>query len=416
MRLRHPLPVLLLCSALALSACGGDDDEGPAIAADGVLGGPGVTADTITLASLTDASGPFKELSLNIRAGEDLWVADVNAAGGVCGRRIQVEVRDHGYKAEQAKVQFSELEPESAGFLELLGSPMIAALKGDIDAKKITSVAVSWSSEVLDQPYVLIAGTTYDLEIINALSYLLAEGEIAKGDTIGHIYIDGEYGGNGLRGSQFFTKAHGMKLVAKKVTPTDTDMTSIVTGLKGDKVSAIALTSSSPQLGSAASANKALGLNVPLVGNAPVFSPSLMDTPAAGALDKLIVAASVVPFGAKTAKATEVAGKYTAAYEQLPSYAVNYGYAVGLIWQQILERACAAKDLSRAGIFAAKNASTTVDTAGLIVDLDLSKPGAPPSREVYLATPDKAMDGRLRQIGEGFESQDAKAYLAPHQG
>ena len=47
-----------------------------------------------------------------------------------------------------------------------------------------------------------------------------------------------------------------------------------------------------------AAANKALGLNVPILGNNPSFDPVLHQSPAANALDKLYIVASSVPFSA----------------------------------------------------------------------------------------------------------------------
>ena len=61
-----------------------------------------------------------------------------------------------------------------------------------------------------------------------------------------------------------------MKLSEVKVTSTDTDMTNIVTRLKGEGVKAIAADHHAGPDRSAAAANKALGLNVPMLGNNPV--------------------------------------------------------------------------------------------------------------------------------------------------
>ncbi|MGQ0632239.1 MAG: ABC transporter substrate-binding protein [Sporichthyaceae bacterium] len=415
MRRPQKMAGLVLASSLVLAACGGGDDGDSAVeSADGVKTGPGVTAETITLGTMTDTSGPFKEFGVNLTAGQKLWLEDVNAAGGICGRQVAIDFNDHGYKAEQAKVQFPSVEPKVAGMMELLGSPIIAALKGDIAAKKLTTVAIAWSSFLLDQEYVLIAGTTYDLEIINGLSHLLKEGMIKDGDTISHIYIDGEYGGNGLLGSKYFAEAHGMKLVEKKITSTDTDMTGIVTSLKGEGAKAIALTTSPAQTASAASASKALGLNVPLVGNSPVFAPALMDTPAADALSKLFVVASAVPYASDNAKGKEIATAYDKANPGAnPSFTVQYGYALGVMWKAILDKACESKDLSREGIFNAKNASSSIDTQKLIADLDFTKPGAPSTREVYVAVADKGTPGRLKQVTPLFVSDDAAAYKTP---
>ena len=418
MRKSLKVPALVIASALVLAACGGGDDEAESGGTDasGVKTGPGVSDDSITLGVMTDLTGPFKDFSTTLQAGHKMWVDEVNAAGGVCGRQIQLDSRDHGYKAETATIQFPELEPNVAGFMELLGSPMIAALKTDINDKQVTTMAVSWSSELLDQPYVIIVGTTYDLEIINGLDYLLEKGEIKKGDTIGHIYIDGEYGANGLAGSKYFAEKNGLKVSEAKVTSTDTDMKSLVTKFKGDKVAAIALTTSPAQTASAASNNVGLGLNVPMIGNSPVFAPALLDTPAAPFLSKLFVVASAVPFDSSVPKAKEIATKFTAENPDVkPSFTVQYGYAQGLIWGQILAKACDAKDLSRAGINAALKASNNITTDKLVSDLDFSKPGSPSSRTVYIGQVDKDSPGGIKQVQALKEFPDAKTYKAPHE-
>lgn len=405
---------LLIALALVLAGCGGDDDEVPAAGADGVRTGPGVTADAITLGRLTDATGPFKNLGLNLKAGEELWLADVNAAGGVCGRQIRLDERDHGYKADQATIAFPDQEPKVAGLIEVLGSPVIAALKADIVEKELTSTALAFSSQLLDQPYVLVPAATYDLEFVNALSFLLEEDLVKPGDKIADVYIDGEAGLNGLTGLKYAAEKHDLEVVERKVTATDTDMTNIVTGLRGEKVDAIFMTTSGAQTASIAAANSALRLDVPLVANSPSFDPGLLDTPAGAALDrKLYIASSSVPYSSEVPMAKQIAKKFEATHSERPSAAVQFGYALGLVWQQILEKACAAKDLSRAGILAAKNASTTVDLQQLVSDLDFSKPGSPATRAVYIAQVDKSEKGGLKQVKSSAVAPDAETYKAP---
>ncbi len=414
MRKPPALIALAVSVALVIAGCGGDDDDAAEASADGVKTGPGVTADTITLGRLTDATGPFKNLSLNLQAGETLWLDEVNAAGGVCGRQIKIDSRDHGYKADQATILFPDLEPEVAGMVEVLGSPVIAALKADFAEKQITSSALAFSSQLLDQEYVVVPSATYDVEFINALSYLLDEGLIKAGDKIADIYIDGEAGQNGLAGAKYVAEKHDLQVVERKVTATDTDMTNIVTGLRGEKVKAIFMTTSGAQTASVAAANQALRLDVPMVASSPSFDPALLDTPAAGALDgNLYIATSSVPYSSDVPKAKEIATKFEAANTGKPSAAVQFGYALGMVWQQILEQACTAKDLSRAGILAAKNASATVDLKGLVSDLDFSKPGSPATREVYVARVDKSEKGGLKQVKALSVAPDAKTYKAP---
>lgn len=136
-------------------------------------------------------------------AGHTIWADEINKAGGVCGRQIELDVRDHGSAAETAKVQYADLEPKVVGFPELFGASTIAALYRDLINRQSSAVALSYSSELLSNPYVLIAGTTYDVEMINGLNYLMSKGMLKKGDTLEHICIGGQYGNNGLLGSEY---------------------------------------------------------------------------------------------------------------------------------------------------------------------------------------------------------------------
>jgi hypothetical protein len=153
-----------------------------------------------------------------------------------------------------------------------------------------------------------------------------------------------------------------------------------------------------------------------MIGNGPVFAPALLATPAAAALSKLYVVASAVPFDSNVPKAKELATQFTKENPDIkPSFTVQYGYAQGLIWGQILTKACEAKDLSRAGIHAAYQASNNITTDKLVSDLDFSKPGSPSASTVYIGQVDKDTPGGLKQVQALKEFPDAKTYKAPHE-
>jgi ABC-type branched-subunit amino acid transport system substrate-binding protein len=408
----------VVCCCLLLAACSTkaqSTDTGSA-GSDGVRAGVGVTDTQITLGVMTDQTGVFKNLSTAITHGNELWVKDFNAAGGVCGRQVKLEIVDHGYKADTAKTLYPQIEPKVLGFLQLVGSPIMAALGSDIQSDQVTTTPASWSSELLSNPYVMIVGTTYDVEMIDGLSFLQKQGAIKDGDIIGHIYVDGEYGANGLRGAQYYAQQHKLNLRAVKLTSTDTDLSNVVTSLKGDGVKAILLTTTPGQTGSALAANKALGLNVPVLGNNPSFDPLLHKSPAAGALDKLYIVASTVPYSADVPKAKEIAQKYKGAgFTEPPNAGTPYGYAVAEVWGAVLKKACDNKDLTREGIRAAMQQTTSAATGDLVAALDFSKPGAPPTRQVYVAQPDASVEGGARSVQPLFEADEAKAYRAPHE-
>ncbi len=394
-----------LVATLTLGGCGD-------VSADA-----GVKADEIVLGVLSDQSGPFKNTGQGLVRGNELWVADVNARGGVCRRQIRLDIGDTSYRPEVAKSVYTAQRGQVLGYLQVLGSPSAATLEEGVKEDGVTMLALAWSSFFLNNPFHIVPGTTYDLEVINGLSYLQSQGLIKNGDSVGHIYIGGEqYGDSALLGASHYAKAHAMKLLPVKVKSTDADMSSIVAGFRGQLVKAIILTTSPAQTGSAVRANKAGGLNVPVLANNPAFDPALLAGPGVVGLDRLWLASSAVPYSSDVPKAKEVAQKFTAAFPQAPPTAgVPYGYALGMIWEQVLKKACDNKDLTKAGIQRAFRESSAVVTDDLLAALDFTKLGSPASRSIYLSRPDATQQGGLRQVGGLYTAPEAAGFAAPHQ-
>ena len=86
--------------------------------------GPGVTAKTISLGVLTDTSGVFAGLGGPLVEGNQLFWKLQNAKGGVCGRQVELIVKDHGYDPQKG---VSALPRDRA---ERAGDPAAARLAG----------------------------------------------------------------------------------------------------------------------------------------------------------------------------------------------------------------------------------------------------------------------------------------------
>ncbi|HEX6403335.1 MAG TPA: ABC transporter substrate-binding protein [Pseudonocardiaceae bacterium] len=417
MRRLLAFPVAALTSVLALVGCAaGATQPGTDSKPGAFTSGVGVTRTDITLGALVDYSGPFAADGIAVLHGQQIWIKDINAAGGVCGRKIKLAIRDNRGDAGKAKAQYTELEPKVLGFLQIQGSSTAATLNQNLIDNETTAFALSDSSGLLSNPYMIIPAATYDIEMINGLSALMAQGKLHDGDTIGHIWLDGEYGANALRGVQYFAQRHHLTLRATKVT-TASDIRGLVAGFAAEpRVRTIALSTTPAQTASAAAVNQQLRLNVPMIGNSAAFTPQLLTGPAAPALSNLSVVASSVPFSAAVPKAQHVAGAYRqAGYPEPPSSGVPYGYAIGTIWGQILRRACVNGDLSRPGIQEALHQFSTLSTDNLVADLSIEKSGSPATRQVYIGVPDPAVPGGIRQASPLFESPDAHSYVAAHQ-
>src|SRR5215510_10273719 len=97
----------ILCTTLLVSACG---KAGSEQAATGAKTGPGVTAKTISLGVLTDKSGVFAGLGGPLVEGSQLFWQLQNAKGGVCGRQVELVVKDHGYDPQKGVSLYREIE------------------------------------------------------------------------------------------------------------------------------------------------------------------------------------------------------------------------------------------------------------------------------------------------------------------
>ncbi len=415
---RTSAAIAVLAIGLVAAGCStkaSDSGGGASTGAGGVKVGTGVTADTITVGQLTDLTGVFASLGKSITQAEQLYFDQLSGAGGVCGRKISVVTKDHGYNVQNAVTLYSQMKDQVLGFPQVLGSPISAALLDQYTSDKVIAVPSAWASTLLSNKQIMIVGSTYDYEMINGIDVALEKGLIKKGDTVGHIYFEGEYGADALLGSKYAAEKNGLNLVEKKIKSTDADLTAQVTDLKNQGVKAILLTASPKPTASAVGVDASVGLNVPVIGSNPDFDPGLLKTPAGPALEKLFygVASWQQPNGTDKGLQkfiTDYQAKYPGS--QLDG-GLTWGFGAAQAFTDVLKKACDNKDLTRDGMNTAFRSLTNVDT-GVVVPLDYSKPGAAPSQKVYVFRPDSAQPGGLKQVTGGvYEGPTAPGYVPP---
>lgn len=407
------------CSTRADDGGGGGDGGGDGGGSDAdVLTDFGVTDDTINLGILTDLTGPFASLSTGIVQGNQLVYDTINEDGGICGRQIELDIQNHGYDVQQAVQLYNQVGPNVLGITQLIGSPMTTALLEQITADEMVTAPASWASTLLENEYILMGGTTYDLEMINGIQWMVDQGMIAEGDTVGHIYVEGEYGANGLLGAQYAAQELGLTLVETQVKSTDQDLSGAISSLGSQGVTAIFLTTTPAQTASAVGSAVAGGLTIPFLGNNPVFAPALLDSPAAAALEaSLFVEASTAPYSSDTPEGQDLRDRLVEKFpEASPNGGQFYGYGVATIYAAVIQRACDNGDLTRAGLQQALTETTDGDTGGIIAALDYSEPGSSPSREIYIAQPSAADEGGLALVEDLFTTDLAQGYVGPSEG
>lgn len=407
---------LVLAAALAatgvLSGCSSkaEDDKGGG-GSGGVKTGEGVTAKTITLGALTDMTGVYATLGKSITQAQQLYVKQVNADGGVCGRKLSLTVRDHSYDPQKAVAAYTELEPDVLGFTQFIGSPFVAAVKQRVESDKALVLPQAWSADLLGSPYIRVIGSTYDYETINAIDFLMKEKGLKKGDELGHVYFEGDYGENALEGSRHMAKTNGIGLVEQKIKPTDNDMTAQVAALKKSGVQAVVLSAGPRQAASLVGVAAAGKFNVPIIGNNSAFSPQLLATQAGPALTKNYwVASPSLPIGADTPAAKALVKDYRAAY---PKSSLDNGVVAGRtaasVFTEALKQACKDKDLTREGVDKALLKLDAYDN-GFGIAQDFTDPKTSSSTKSVIQQPAESATGGMKTVREPFAAAATKEY------
>lgn len=145
-----------------------------------VMAEDGVTDTEIKLGGAHDLSGVFAPFSVPAVKAAQMYFDEVNAKGGVHGRKITYIVEDHGYQVPKAVQAGNKLINRDNVFAMLLnlGTPMNIALFKMMGPKNIPNVAPLTSArQVLDPPesWKFMTGSSYYDGIKLATEYLAAE-------------------------------------------------------------------------------------------------------------------------------------------------------------------------------------------------------------------------------------------------
>jgi ABC-type branched-subunit amino acid transport system substrate-binding protein len=374
--------------------------------------GAGVTDSTITVGVLTDLSGPFAAgATIQVAEAKAYW-DQVNSDGGVCGRNVEMDVQDHGYDPQKAVSLYRSMSPNVVALQQVLGSPVVAAVLPLAQEDDLYVGGMGWASVTLQYDNAQLPGSTYSIEAANAVDYMVDNLGLKDGDSIGHVYFEGDYGGDSLKGAEYAAEQRGLTVVSQAITPQDQDLSAQASALQKAGVKGVIIGAAPPQMASLAGSLAALGMDVPIFGNTPSFGPSLLNTPAKDALVKNgYTVQSITPYAGDGEDVTKAEDLYTqAAPDGDIGWEVPLSYAQSLLVKTALDNACEAKDLTPAGVVAGMRATANLDTGGLFPSaLDYSDPAEPPTRTVFVNKVDPDVEGGLK-IETTLEGPSAKSY------
>lgn len=111
-------------------------------AAPALAEGQGVSDTEVVIGSNGDLSGPFAAFNVQAIKAAQIMFDDVNAKGGIHGRKIKFVVEDHGYQVPKAVQNYNKLVNSDKAFAMILnlGTPHVLAGYKIMDPAKVANV------------------------------------------------------------------------------------------------------------------------------------------------------------------------------------------------------------------------------------------------------------------------------------
>jgi branched-chain amino acid transport system substrate-binding protein len=318
-------PALILATAAlaltaATAACGSssDDDAG---------------SSPIKIGQIVSLTGNYSALGTENQKSVALAVAELNAAGGLLGRQVEVIVKDDKSQPDQSVLAFNDLKGEDVA--AIIGSPFSNSALATIplvDREKIPYLSLTPADEQVSpvHDYVFVVPATSGTYAERILQYLQAQ-KISK---LAVAYdTKSSYATAGFKGTQAKAAQYGVTLVATEEFQTSaTEFGAVFTHVKSSGAQALVVWATGPPAVALTKGYATAGLSIPLVLTGAQASKLFLG-PAGAAAEGVTVASSIgivgdyLPAGPQKDAVTALTTAFTAKYGYAPPQFAQDGYS-----------------------------------------------------------------------------------------
>ncbi len=188
-----------------------------ALAAPGALADQGVEDDRVVFGTHLDLSGPITFWGVPVRNGMEMAVEELNEAGGVHGRRIELIVEDTGYDPKKAVLATQKLvtRDEIFALVGAMGTPTVQASMPLVLREGLPHVFPLTAAEQMYLPFNRLKFAllpTYYHGMRSATKWMVENREKSR---VCALYQDDEYGLNTVRGVRDQLAAMGLETIAE---------------------------------------------------------------------------------------------------------------------------------------------------------------------------------------------------------
>ena len=176
----------------------------------------GVSSNNILFGQVAALSGPAQALGQGMREGILAAFGEVNRAGGIDGRQLELKSVDDGYEPEKTIAATKKIITDDKVFalVGAVGTPTSAAGQPIATAAKVPFIAPFTGAEFLRNPYnryVVNIRSSYFQETEAWIEHLTKDLGITK---IAILYQDDAFGLAGLKGVNMAMAKRNMQLVS----------------------------------------------------------------------------------------------------------------------------------------------------------------------------------------------------------
>lgn len=275
------LMVLLMGLSVLLSGCSSESGKPAQGSAQG---------ETYKIGAVIDISGNSSSLGMPERDTMQMLVDELNAKGGINGRKVELTILDNKSDETEAVLAVKTLLEKDV--LAILGAsssgPSMAMLK-TAETQKVPMVSLAAASSIVEpvneRQWIYKTAQSDTVMIEKIMGYLKKEG-ITKTAL---LYMNNAFGDGGRKAYISAAKVNGVQIVTEeKFDASDKDMTPLLTKVKASDAQAVIVWAIPPSASILTKNYKDLGISIPLIHSHGVGNQKFIDL-AQGAADGVIL-------------------------------------------------------------------------------------------------------------------------------
>jgi ABC-type branched-subunit amino acid transport system substrate-binding protein len=339
--------------------------------------GVDLDAGTITVGLLSDLTGVFSALVKPVTDGYSAQIDTINAAGGIHGLTIELEIRDTVYSVDNHVQLYEELRDSVVALGHSTGSPHSMAINDAMGEDNLFAVPLTWYSGWSDPAInsnLVPHGEPYCIEAMNVLGYLVDQDPELK--TVAIASNAGDFGQDSAQGAKLAAAALGLEIVydgeAKVNAADEASLAEVVTGIVGSDADIVFLTTSPGAYAGIYGQALAAGVVATWTGSAVAWIPSFIgpDSAIREAVERdWLFALPYAPWNADNPGTKAAVEMLTTAIPDIQPFDYYLeGVGEALLMETILNAAYDSGDMTRAGVLAAAKSLEKFTTDGLWPD------------------------------------------------